>query len=59
MKQIELKAGVYANDVLTICGSDSESIQGIFRQYERCTKNQVWNLMQRKRRDCPCIQIDK
>ena len=38
MKQIELKAGVYANDVLTICGADSESIQGIFRQYERLTK---------------------
>ena len=38
MEKIELKAGAYVDDVLVVCGADNESVNGIFKQYERLTR---------------------
>ena len=36
VEHIDLKAGSYA--VFTLCGADTESVKGIFRQYKRLTR---------------------
>ena len=38
MEEIKLKAGAYSDDALTLCGSDNESVKGVFKQYERLTR---------------------
>ena len=36
--EVEIKSGGYADDVHVLCGADDDSVNGIFRQYERLTR---------------------
>ena len=38
LEKIELKAGAYVDDVLVVYVEDNESVNGIFKQYERLTR---------------------